>query len=122
MLKVHTIKSGNVALVCVEGRIVRGETDELRNAVLAQADGSVVLLNLARVNTIDAGGLGVMLELREETKSRGIEFRLEHVTQLVRQILEITKLDTVFKMSGSDLPDAAIPRKPPMVFGLAACA
>lgn len=122
MLKVHTTKFGNVALVCVEGRIVCGETDALRTAVLTQADVSVVLLNLARVNTIDAAGLGVMLELREETESKGIEFRLEHVTQLVRRILEITKLDYVFKISGSDLPDAAIPRKPAMVFEMSACA
>ena len=122
MLKVHTSKFGNVALVCVKGRIVAGETDGLRNAVLAQVNTSVVVLDLTHVNTIDAGGLGVMLELREETESRGVEFRLAHVTQLVRRILEITKLDTVFKLSGSDLPDAAIPRKPAMVFGMAACA
>ena len=80
------------------------------------------MLNLARVNTIDAGGLGVLLRLREQTESRGIEFRLEHVTRLVRRILEITKLDTVFKMSECDLPDAAIPRKPGTVFEMAACA
>ena len=121
MLKIHMTKFGNVALLSVEGKIVCGETDALRNAVLTQADVNVVLLNLARVNTIDAGGLGVMLELREETESKGIEFRLQHVTQLVRRILEITKLDTVFKMSGSDLPDATIPRKP-MILEMAVCA
>ena len=122
MLKVHTTKFGNVALVCVEGRIVAGETDALRNAVLAHADISVLVLDLAQVHSIDAGGLGVMLELREETESRGIEFRLEHVTQLVRHILEITKLDCVFNISESDLPEAAIRRKPAMVFEMAACA
>ena len=122
MLKVQTAKFGNVALLCVEGRIVRGETDALRNAVLTHVDTSVVVLDLAHVNTIDAGGLGVMLELREETESRGIEFRLDHVTQLIRRILEITKLDSVFNISGSDLPDAAIRRKAAMVFEMAACA
>ena len=122
MLNVHTAKFGNVALLCVEGRIVGGETDALRNAVLAHVDTSVVVLDLAHVNTIDAGGLGVMLELREETESRGIEFRLEHVTQLVRRILEITKLDSVFNISGSKLPDAAICPKRAVVFEMAACA
>ncbi len=107
---------------CIEGKIVRGDTDALRSAVLALADTSVVVLDLAHVNTIDAGGLGVMLELREQTESRGIEFRLENVTQLVRRILEITKLDSVFRISGSDLPDAAIRPKPAMVFEMARCA
>lgn len=119
MLQVHTTRSGNVALLCVEGRIIRGETDALWNAVLAHVDTSVVVLDLAHVNTIDAGGLGVMLELREETESRGTEFRLERVTQLVRHILEITKLDSVFNISGSD---AAIRQKPAGVFEMAACA
>jgi anti-anti-sigma factor len=122
MLKIHIAKSGNVALLCVEGRIIRGETDALRNAVLAHADISVLVLDLAQVHTIDAGGLGVMLELREETESKGIEFRLEHVTQLVRRILEITKLDSVFNISGSDLRDAATLQTPAGVFEMPACA
>src|SRR5262245_38404513 len=108
MLKVQNRRFGSVSLVCVEGRIVCGESDALRNAVLAQEDASVVILDLARVNTIDAGGLGVMLELREYIESRGIEFRLQNVTNLVRRILEITKLDSVFKISGSKLPDIAV--------------
>ena len=106
----------------MEGRIVRGETDALRNAVLAQTDSNLVVLDLAHVNTIDAGGLGVMLELREETESRGIEFRLQHVTQLVWRILEITKLDSVFKVSGSDLPEVAMRRQATVAFEMAACA
>ncbi|HEX6719454.1 MAG TPA: STAS domain-containing protein [Pyrinomonadaceae bacterium] len=122
MLKVHTTKFGNVALLCVQGKIIRGETDALRSAVLAQADTSVVVLDLAHVNTIDAGGLGVMLELREQIESRGIEFRVENVTQLVKRILEITKLDSVFRISGSDLPYAAIRSTPAMGFEMARCA
>jgi len=122
MVKVHDTKFGNVALLCVEGKIVRGETDALRRAVLAQVDASVVVLDLARVNIIDAGGLGVMLELREYTESRGVEFRLENVTKLVRRILEITRLDSVFKMSGNNLPDVAIHRRPYMVSVMARCA
>lgn len=97
MLKVQTTKLGKVALLLVQGKIVRGETDALRRAVLAQIDVSAVVLDLAKVNTIDAGGLGVMLELREHTQSRGIEFRLKNVTSLVRYVLEITHLNEVFE-------------------------
>ena len=97
MLKVHTTKLGKVTVLYVQGKIVSGETELLRRAVLAQADASVIVLDLARVNTIDAGGLGVMLELREHTQSRGIEFRLKNVTRLVRHVLEITHLNEVFE-------------------------
>jgi anti-anti-sigma factor len=94
----------------------------LHSAVLAQVDASVVVLDLARVNTIDAGGLGVMLELREHTESKGIELRLENVTKLVRQILEITKLDSVFEISGNNRPDVAIHQRPPVFLQTVSCA
>src|SRR5215470_7013710 len=121
MVKVHDTKIGNVALLCVEVKIVRGETDALRRAVLAQVDASVVVLDLTRVNIIDAGGLGVMLELREYTESRGVEFRLENVTKLVRRILEITRLDSVFKISGNDRPDVAVHPQPPVFLQTLSC-
>lgn len=99
MLRVQVNKFGNVVVLILQGRVVRGETEVLRRAVLAQTEASVVVLDLARVNTIDAGGLGLMIELRQQTQSRGIEFRLKNVTKLVRQVLEITRLDSVFEMT-----------------------
>jgi anti-anti-sigma factor len=99
MLKVQTTKLGNVAVLCVQGKIVRGETDALRSAFLSQMNASAVLLDLAGVKTIDARGLGLMLELREYAESRGIEFRLRSVSKLVKRILAITKLDAVFKVA-----------------------
>ena len=99
MLRVITNQTGNVASLTVQGQIVRGETDALRAAVLSHSDASVLVLDLARVNTIDAGGLGVMLELRQFAESRGIEFRLKNITKLVRRILEITRLDSVFSVT-----------------------
>lgn len=113
MLKVHTTNGPNVAVLCVQGRIVRGETEVLRNAVLAQRKVSVVVLDLARVSMIDAGGLGLLLELRQHTESSGIEIRLKNVTKLVRQVLGITRLDTVFDISmRKDLPVAPLNQRP----------
>jgi hypothetical protein len=47
-----------------------------------------------------------MLELREHTQSRGIEFRLKNVTRLVCRVLEITRLNSVFDVTPKleDLP------------------
>jgi len=123
MLQVHTKSSGNVVFLCLDGKIVHGETDVLRRAVLAQADASVIVLDLARVNTVDAGGLGVMLELREHTESSGTELQLRNVTQLVKRIMEITRLDSVFKVSGNDRPDiAVVHQRPPAFLQTASCA
>jgi anti-anti-sigma factor len=123
MLTIGNTRMGNVAVLCLQGRIVRGEADDLRGAVLAQLDADVVVLDLARVNTIDAGGLGSLLDLREQTESRGIEFRLMNVTRLVGQVLEITRLSSVFGMlTEREVLSRIRPRPFAPVRQLAACA
>ena len=99
MLKVHTRTLGNVAVVCLQGRMVNGETASLREAVASQACVSMVLLDLSRVSTIDASGLGLMLDLRRQTQSRGIRFKLMNVTKAVSRVLEVTRLDSVFEIA-----------------------
>jgi len=122
MLTIYTTNGSKVAVLCVRGRIVRGETEVLRNAVLGQRKVSVVVLDLARVNTIDAGGLGLLLELRQHTESSGIEFRLKNVTKLVMQVLEITRLDTVFDISvENDVPVAPLRQRPRILVETAVC-
>src|SRR5207253_1055737 len=79
MLKVHAKNLGKVAVLCLEGQIVSGGTEILCEAVHSQAavsGVSAVILDLASVNTVDAHGLGVMLELRQHTEAKGIRFEL----------------------------------------------
>jgi len=117
MLKVHTRKLGNVAVVSVQGRIVNGETASLRQEVDSQSRVNTVLLDLSRVSTIDASGLGLMLAMREETQSRGMRFKLMNVTNLVSRVLAITKLDSVFEITpaAESMPALAHARAPRMM-------
>jgi len=101
MLKVHAKNIGTVAILCLQGQIVKGEAAALRNAVHSQSRISALILDLARVSTIDAGGLGMMLELREQTQAKGIDFKLMNVTKLVSWVLEITRLNTVFEVTSA---------------------
>jgi anti-anti-sigma factor len=103
MLRVQVEQLGDVVVLHIQGRIVFGvATTALREAVFAQAGASAVLLDLAQVGLIDAGGLGALLELREWTQSNGIEFRIMNVRRLVQQVFEITCLDTVFEISSRE--------------------
>jgi anti-anti-sigma factor len=77
---------------------VNGETEILHHAVRALSETSVVKLDLASVTTVDAGGLGAMLELREWTKARGIRFELMNVTRQILMLLELTRLDSIFQI------------------------
>ena len=99
MLRVGVYKPGQVAILRLRGRIVSGETRILRKVVLSLSDASVIVLDFSRVKGIDAHGLGVLLDLRQQLQSKGIEFRLMNVTKLVGQVLAITKLDTVFQLT-----------------------
>ena len=123
MLKIHARNLGNVAILCLQGRIVNGETETLRDAVHCQSKVSAVVLDLARVSTVDAGGLGLMLELRAQTESNGIGFKLINVTKFVTRVLEITRLDSVFEVtSGVELLPAVSRGRPASVMELASCA
>ena len=100
MLKVHAKKLDTIEVLCLEGRIVNGETEILRNIVqLASGDTSEVIVDLANVSTVDAHGLGVLLELREQTTARGIHFELRNVSKPLYRLFEITRLNTVFEIN-----------------------
>lgn len=104
MLKIHAKKLGAVMVLCLQGRVVTGETAPLRTAVNSQSEMSAVVLDLARVSMVDAGGLGVMLELREQAQSKGIDFKLTNVSKFVGRVLEITHLSSVFEViSGPEI-------------------
>src|SRR5262245_21356335 len=99
MLKVHTQEFRSIAILYLKGRVVIGETKVLRDAVLAQCDASLVVVDFARVSGIDAHGLGVWLELHELSQAQAIEFQLMNLSRMVRYLLEITCLNTVFKIT-----------------------
>ena len=120
MLKVYTRNLGSVAVVGLQGRIVNGETASLREAVDSQSKANAIVLDLARVTAVDAGGLGMLLELRRHAESNGAGLKLMNVSKFVRQVLEITRLDSVFEIIPRIEP--AMPLARPARVEYAACA
>jgi len=123
MLKVHAKNLGTVAVLCLQGQIVNGETEILRNAVSSLSETSAVILDLARVTTVDAHGLGVMLELRERTHAKGIRFELMNVTKQISRVLEVARLDSIFQItSGVEFLAAVSRDRRATVAALRSCA
>ena len=120
MLKVYSRNLGDTAILSLQGRLISGETQSLRDAVRAQSNADAIVLDLSRVTAIDARGLGVMLELRRQTALKGIPFRLMNVNRFTRRVLEITRLDSVFEIIPKAEP--AITRAAPARTPIAACA
>ena len=98
MLKITVQKLGDIHVLRCHGRIAAGDAGSIfRNAVLSQRHIRMLVIDLAEIERIDAGGLGVLLSLRESTRSRAIIFKLMNATKLVEDILERTHLRPVFE-------------------------
>ena len=102
MLKARLQHLGDVAILHLQGGIVIGDIATLRSAVLSQSGVRVLVLDMTRVNRIDASGLGALLEIREYLQSRAIDFKLMSLPALIRQVLEISRLDSVFEIITED--------------------
>jgi len=65
----------------------------------------------------------VLLELREQTQSKGIELKLMNITKLVSVVLEITRLNSVFEItSPAEILSSVDLDRPESVIELAPCA
>ena len=96
MLKVHAKKLNMTEVLSLEGQLINGETETLRSAVQLASDISDIVLDLSNVTVVDAHGLGVLLQLREQTRANGVHLELINVNDLLSRVFEITRLDTVF--------------------------
>jgi len=99
MLQIHAKNLGNVVVLSLQGQVVTGETEILRNAVQSLSQVKAVKLDWARVTTVDAGGLGVMLAVREQVQAKGMRLELMNVNKRVGMVLKLTRLDTVFQIT-----------------------
>ena len=102
-IAVRQLNDGIVVVDCA-GRIVFGEeTAELRDQVKALiTQGSRIILNLADVTYIDSGGLGTLVALYTTARNAGGAVKLARLTQRVGDLLQVTKLLTVFEVYNSE--------------------
>jgi len=89
-----------VIIVACSGRIVIGEeTTSLRiqmKELLKKS--SRIVLDLGSVSYIDSGGLGALVGLYASARSAGGEIKLANLSPRSRDLLQITKLLTVFEV------------------------
>lgn len=87
------------------GRIVFGEEssllrDEVKKAI---ADGQKrIVLNLGEINYIDSGGLGTLVALHTTAHNAGGTIKLANLTKRVGDLMQVTKLLTVFDVRDSE--------------------
>lgn len=90
---------GGVDVLDIEGRIVLGEeSNSFREKVksLLAAGKKKIVLNLANVSYIDSAGLGTLVATFHSARSQGGTLKLANLGAKFKEVLQVTKLMTVF--------------------------
>jgi anti-sigma B factor antagonist len=104
-MKLSTRQVDGVTIVDCSGRITLGEgsvmmRDTVRD-LLAKGNKKIIL-NLGDVNYIDSSGIGELVSAFTTTKNQGGELKLLNLTKKVHDLLQITKLYTVFDVKDDE--------------------
>ncbi len=98
-LTAKTRQIGNVSIVDLNGKITLGESagvlrDEL-NSLLAMGRKSIII-NMANVSYVDSAGLGELVGKYTTAANQGGSLKLLHLQGKMKDLLQITKLHTIF--------------------------
>ncbi len=100
-VKLTTRQVGDVTVIDAVGRITLGEgASTFRDLIrdLSAKGDKKVLLNLGEVSYIDSSGIGEMVSGFTTVTNNGGQLKLEGLSKRVKDLLQITKLYTVFEV------------------------
>ena len=104
-MTIKTRQVDGVTILDLSGRIVLGEGSvQLRDTIkeLIAKGQKHILLNLGDVNYIDSSGLGELVSAFTTVRNAGGELKLLSLTKKVHDLLQITKLYTVFDIKDDE--------------------
>jgi anti-sigma B factor antagonist len=96
-------KENDVTVVAVEGQLIVGNRQELKQKVLEELENGErkFVVDFDQTGYIDSSGLGVLVSLSKKIREQGGELRLASLNEDLRTLFELTKLDTLFKIADS---------------------
>ncbi|HKW75490.1 MAG TPA: STAS domain-containing protein [Terriglobales bacterium] len=104
-MKANTRQVNGVTVVDMSGRITLGEGSViLRDTIrdLLSRGSKKILLNLGNVTYIDSSGIGELVSAFTSVRNQGGELKLLNLTKKVHDLLQITKLYTVFDIKDDE--------------------
>ena len=104
-MKASTRQMDGVTIVDLSGRITLGEGSViLRDTIrdLVGKGNKKILLNLGDVTYIDSSGIGELVSAFTTVRNQGGELKLLNLTKKVHDLLQITKLYTVFDVKDDE--------------------
>jgi anti-sigma B factor antagonist len=104
-LKITERDVDGVTVLALEGRIVLGEeSNSLREKIksLLGAGKKKIVLNMSNITYIDSAGLGTLVAAHHSAKTQGAGLRLSNLGAKFQEVLQVTKLLTVFEVFDSE--------------------
>ena len=104
-MKASTRQVDGVTIVDLSGRITLGEGSVILRDTIKDLLGKgqkKILLNLGDVSYIDSSGIGELVSAFTSVRNQGGELKLLHLTKKVHDLLQITKLYTVFDVKDDE--------------------
>src|SRR3979409_458952 len=92
-------KNAEVVVVDVEGQLIVGNRQELKQKVLDELEKGEKKfpLDVSQTGYIDSSGLGVLVSLSKKIREQGGELRLANPNDDLQTLFELTKLETHFQ-------------------------
>jgi anti-sigma B factor antagonist len=104
-LKISNREVNGISVVELAGRIVLGEeSNAMREQVkgLLAAGKKKIVLNMDNITYIDSAGLGTLVAAHHSARSQGASLKLSNLGSKFQEILQVTKLLTVFEVHDSE--------------------
>ena len=104
-LKITTREVDGVTVAALDGRIVLGEeSNALREKIksLVAEGKKKIVLNMDNITFIDSAGLGTLVASHHSAKAQGAALKLCHLGTKFQEVLQITKLMTIFDVYNTE--------------------
>ncbi len=95
MLDIRIHRANETAILACQGRLVLGRATATLESAMQSVRARILVLDLAGVEGIDAAGLGMLIRIKHHLESAGGQMRLLNPRPHVRELLSLTRLDTV---------------------------
>lgn len=117
-MSVRSTRQGDTTLIRVEGQLVAGNRQQLREAVTSDIDRGVrnFVIDFTDTGYVDSAGLGALVSLSKKVREADGSLRLTNLNEDLRTLFELTRLDTLFALDrddGSTTADLAPRSSPP---------
>lgn len=95
------LERGDVTLIEIGGQLIVGNRQLLKEQVLEQLERGdrKFIVDFSNTDYIDSSGLGVLVTLSKKIREQGGELSLASLSEDLRILFELTKLDTLFLFS-----------------------